>query len=75
VCALSWLQLRPLTWCTGNGAEAQTRCGVEYGELSPERVNFRNAAGRGEMDTGVGTMELAVPALAGARMRLYRRRT
>ncbi len=44
-------------------AEAQGLCGAGYGEVSPERVNFRNGYRPRELDTRVGTIEVAIPKL------------
>jgi transposase-like protein len=45
------------------GAEADAVCGAGYGERSPERVNRRNGYRERDWDTGVGSIELAVPKL------------
>jgi putative transposase len=45
------------------GAEADTLCGADYGERSPERVNRRNGYRDRSWDTRVGTIELAIPRL------------
>lgn len=45
------------------GAEADTICGAEYGERSPERVNSRNGYRLREWDTRAGSVELAIPKL------------
>ena len=44
-------------------AEADAICGAEYGQSSPERVNFRNGYRARPWDTRVGSVELAVPKL------------
>jgi transposase-like protein len=44
-------------------ADAQGLCGAAYGEASSERVNFRNGYRAREVDTRVGTIELAIPKL------------
>ncbi len=44
-------------------AEAQGLCGAGYGEVSAERVNFRNGYRPREIDTRVGTIEVAIPKL------------
>ena len=44
-------------------AEAQGLCNAGYGEVSTERVNFRNGYRPREMDTRVGTIEVAIPKL------------
>ena len=44
-------------------ADAQGLCGAGYGEVSAERVNFRNGYRAREVDTRVGTIELAIPKL------------
>lgn len=45
------------------GAEAQARCGAEYGEQSSERVNSRNGYRQRDWDTRVGSISLAIPKL------------
>jgi transposase-like protein len=44
-------------------AEAQGLCGAAYGEVSADRVNFRNGYRSRELDTRAGTIELAIPKL------------
>jgi putative transposase len=44
-------------------AEADQRCGAEYGQRSPQRVNSRNGYQAREWDTRTGTVELAIPKL------------
>jgi transposase-like protein len=44
-------------------AEADAVCGAEYGVASPERVNSRNGYRHRELDTRVGTLEVAIPKL------------
>jgi putative transposase len=44
-------------------ADADAVCGAEYGQVSPDRVNSRNGYRRRELDTRVGTIEVAVPKL------------
>ena len=44
-------------------ADAQGRCNAGYGEVSPERINSRNGYRLRELDTRVGTIELAIPKL------------
>jgi putative transposase len=44
-------------------AEAQGLCGAGYGEVSADRVNFRNGYRPRELDTRAGTIELAIPKL------------
>ena len=44
-------------------AEADAVCGAEYGMPSPERVNSRNGYRHRELDTRVGTIDVAVPKL------------
>jgi putative transposase len=44
-------------------ADADTVCGADYGERSPERVNRRNGYRERDWDTRVGSIELAVPKL------------
>ena len=43
-------------------AQADTVCGAEYGARGPERVNRRNGYRHRELDTRVGTMDVAVPS-------------
>jgi transposase-like protein len=43
--------------------DADTICGADYGERSPERVNRRNGYRERDWDTRVGSIELAVPKL------------
>ncbi len=45
------------------GAEADTMCGAEFGERSPERTNHRNGYRVRDWDTRVGTIPLAIPRL------------
>jgi putative transposase len=44
-------------------AEADAVCGAEYGVASPERVNSRNGYRHRDLDTRVGTIDVAVPKL------------
>jgi len=44
-------------------AEADQRCGADYGTRSPERVNSRNGYRTRDWDTRVGSIELAIPKL------------
>jgi putative transposase len=44
-------------------AEADAVCGAEYGAASPERVNSRNGYRHRDLDTRVGTIDVAVPKL------------
>ena len=44
-------------------AEADAVCGAEYGTASPERVNSRNGYRHRELDTRIGTIDVAVPKL------------
>ena len=44
-------------------ADAQGLCNAGYGEVCPERVNLRNGYRRRELDTRVGTIEVAIPKL------------
>ncbi|MFC5103949.1 IS256 family transposase [Kibdelosporangium philippinense] len=44
-------------------AEADQRCGAEYGTRSPERVNSRKGYRTRDWDTRAGTVELAIPKL------------
>lgn len=41
-------------------AEADAACGAEYGRPSPERINSRNGYRSREMDTRVGTIDVAI---------------
>src|SRR5579875_2856620 len=45
------------------GAEADAVCGAPYGQVSEDRVNYRNGYRPRRWDTRVGTMELAIPKL------------
>lgn len=44
-------------------AEADAVCGAEYGSRSPDRVNSRNGYRTRELDTRVGTLDIAIPKL------------
>jgi len=44
-------------------AEADSMCGAEYGERSPERVNQRNGYRARRWDTRAGTVNLEIPKL------------
>ena len=44
-------------------ADADAVCGAEYGVISPDRVNSRNGYRHRELDTRVGTIDVAVPKL------------
>ncbi|MFI6077508.1 IS256 family transposase [Actinoplanes sp. NPDC051343] len=44
-------------------AEADAVCGAEYGMTSPERVNSRNGYRHRELDTRIGTIDVAIPKL------------
>jgi len=44
-------------------AEADAVCGAGWGEPSPERVNRRNGYRHWDLDTRVGTIDVAVPKL------------
>ena len=44
-------------------AQADTVCGAEYGVASTERVNHRNGYRHRDLDTRVGTIDVAVPKL------------
>ena len=48
-------------------AEADTLCGADYGERSPERVNRRNGYRERSWDTRVGTIELDLAHRPGLR--------
>ncbi|MEV0810305.1 transposase, partial [Micromonospora sp. NPDC050200] len=41
-------------------AEADAVCGAEYGIASPERVNSRNGYRHRELDTRIGTIDVAI---------------
>ena len=45
------------------GAEADALCGAPYGQVSEERVNYRNGYRERRWDTRAGTMDLAIPKL------------
>src|SRR3954464_4482328 len=44
-------------------ADADAVCGAAYGTSSPERVNSRNGYRTRDLDTRVGTLEVAIPKL------------
>jgi transposase-like protein len=44
-------------------ADAQGLCNAGYGEVSAERINSRNGYRLRELDTRVGTIEVAIPKL------------
>ncbi|AOX05867.1 transposase [Corynebacterium sp. NML98-0116] len=44
-------------------AQADTVCSAEYGVASEQRVNHRNGYRHRELDTRVGTIDVAVPKL------------
>ena len=44
-------------------AQADAVCGASFGERSPERVNSRNGYRHRDLDTRVGTLDIAVPKL------------
>src|SRR3954454_22167597 len=44
-------------------AEADTVCGAEYGQASPDRVTQRNGYRHRELDTRAGTIDVAIPKL------------
>jgi putative transposase len=44
-------------------ADADAVCGAEYGVPSPDRVNSRNGYRHRELDTRVGTIDVAIPKL------------
>ena len=44
-------------------AEADAVCGAEYGVADPARVNSRNGYRHRDLDTRVGTIDVAVPKL------------
>ncbi|GAW49601.1 transposase [Nocardioides sp. PD653] len=45
------------------GAQADAVCGAGYGERSAERVNSRNGYRHRDLDTRMGTLDVAVPKL------------
>jgi putative transposase len=45
------------------GADADTLCGAPYGQVSEERVNYRNGYRERRWDTRTGTIDLAIPKL------------
>lgn len=45
------------------GAEADAVCGAAYGSRSPERVNSRNGYRHRDLDTRMGTIDVAIPKL------------
>jgi putative transposase len=45
------------------GAEADGICGAPYGQVSDDRVNYRNGYRPRRWDTRAGTIELAIPKL------------
>ena len=44
-------------------AEADSVCGADYGQSSPERVNQRNGYRHRDFDTRAGTLDVAIPKL------------
>ncbi len=44
-------------------AQADSVCGAEYGARSPDRTNRRNGYRHRDLDTRVGTVDVAVPKL------------
>ena len=44
-------------------AEADAVCGAEWGQPSPERTNQRNGYRHRDLDTRVGTLDVAIPKL------------
>jgi putative transposase len=45
------------------GAEADAICGAPYGQVSEDRVNYRNGYRQRRWDTRAGTIDLAIPKL------------
>ena len=43
--------------------EADAVCGAAYGQPSPDRVNIRNGYRHRDLDTRVGTLDVAIPKL------------
>ena len=48
-------------------AQADAVCGAGYGERSSERVNSRNGYRHRDLDTRVGTVDVAIPTLGWSR--------
>ena len=44
-------------------AQADTVCGADYATVSPQRTNTRNGYRHRDLDTRVGTIDVAVPKL------------
>jgi putative transposase len=44
-------------------AQADTVCGADYGTRAPERTNRRNGYRHRDLDTRVGTVDVAIPKL------------
>lgn len=44
-------------------AEADSVCGADYGEVSPDRTNRRNGYRHRDFDTRAGTLDVAIPKL------------
>ena len=44
-------------------ADADAVCGAEYGQPDPDRTNSRNGYRHRDLDTRVGTLDVAVPKL------------
>ena len=42
-------------------AQADTVCGADYATVSPQRTNTRNGYRHRDLDTRVGTIDIAVP--------------
>ena len=58
--------MRPLLGTVINSllqADADAVCGADYGQPSPDRVNSRNGYRHRELDTRVGTIDVAIPKL------------
>jgi transposase-like protein len=53
-------------------AEVEVLCNARYGEVTPERVNSRNGYRSRPLDTRVGSIDLSIPKLSGARQKLSR---
>lgn len=45
------------------GAETDALCGAGYGQRSDERVNVQSGYRHRDFDTGVGTLDVAIPKL------------
>ena len=48
-------------------AQADSVCGAEYGARDPDRTNRRNGYRHRDLDTRVGTLDVAVPSFGSVR--------